>query len=279
MQSSQKGSTISAMNIRFILILLTGWFAGGLAAHADDCAPKSELIWVKATYAQSGDTVIIQDGRFRLIGIQAPQIPRKQKFNTPGQPLAKESQTFLNKLLANNNLEVGVEYDTTKVDKFNRQLAHLFLRDGTNVQKAMLESGYVLAFTSNQNSLHERCYFQAEQEARNQRYQLWDLAEKHPELHYPIVTSTELRREDDGFRIIRGKVEKVDKSSTNYIVNLDTTGIRVPKRHWDQFDYASLEKLEGKEIEVRGAGFLYKGAMFVVIDHPNAINLLNPLNR
>ena len=248
-------------------------------ANADDCEAQTPLTWVKATYAQSGDTVIIQGGRFKLIGTYAPQIPREHKFNTPGQPLAKEAQLFLNKLLANNDMKVGVEYDTIRIDKFNRQLAHLFLEDGTNVQKKMIESGYALAFTSEANTLHQNCYFAAEQVARDNQYQLWDLAAKNPNLHYPIVNSSELRKNDDGFRIIRGKVEKVDKSSNNYIINLDTTGIRIPKQNWKNFDYADLKALAGKEIEVRGIAYFYKGAMFMVIDNPNAINRLNPLNK
>ncbi|MDG6774364.1 thermonuclease family protein [Thiomicrorhabdus sp. ZW0627] len=262
-----------------VLNLLVGLIGASNASLADDCAPESKLTWVKATYAESGDMVIIQGERFRLIGVQAPQIQQKQKFNTPGQPLAKESQLFLNKLLANNDMEVGVEYDTTKVDPFNHQLAHLFLRDGTNVQEKILENGYVLALTSHQNTRHARCYFEAEQRARSKGYGLWDVAEKHPEFHFPIVKSSELRKQDDGFRIISGVVDKVEKSSTNYIVNLDTTGIRVPKDYWNRFDFSALQALQGKRIEVRGQSFFYKGAMYVVIDNPNAINLLNPLNR
>lgn len=249
------------------------------AVNADDCAAKNTpLIWVDATYAISGDTVIIQDGHFKLIGIYAPKIEKTQKFNTPGQPLAKEAQLYLNKLLANNNMRVGVEYDTTKIDKFNRQLAHLFLEDGTNIQQKMIESGYALAFSSEGNMLHQNCYFEAETTARSNQYQLWDLAVKEPNWHFPLVNSSEIRKQDGGFRIVLGKVELVDKSRNNYIINLDTTGIRIPKKNWENFDYSELQKLDGKEIEVRGTSYFHKGSMFMVIDTPNAINLLNPLN-
>lgn len=269
------------MNIKPIIpsTLLLSLLSFFNPVHADDCAAQGELTWVNATYAQSGDTVLIQGGRFKLIGTYAPQIPRQHKFNTPGQPLAKEAQTFLNKILANNDLRVGVEYDTTKIDKFNRQLAHLFLEDGTNIQQKMIESGYALAYTTSGNTLHQNCYFKAEQTARKNQYQLWDLAAKNPELHFPVAISTELRKSDDGFRIIRGKVEKVDKSSNNYIINMDTTGIRIPKQNWKNFNYRDIKALKGKTIEVRGIAYFYKGAMFMVIDHPNSIDLLNPINK
>lgn len=269
--------TASLLTIFFSSLL--SLIASSLAtqAWADDCAPKSDLIWVNASYAVSGDSILIQGGKFKLIGIYAPQIPRQHKFNTPGHPMAKESQTFLNKILANNDLRIGVEYDEARIDKFNRQLAHFFLEDGTNIQEKIIESGYALANTSNHNTLHASCYFKAEQRARESQYQLWDLAAKNPELHFPVVKSTELRREDDGFRIIQGKVEQVERSSNNIIINLDTTGIRIPKQHWKHFDYNRIKQLKGQTIEVRGVGFLFKGAMFVVIDHPNAIDKLNPL--
>lgn len=266
-----KRRTLTLLSL--ILIFATQW------VQANDCAPGKKLTWVKATYAESGDRVIIQNRRVKLNGIYAPQIPRTYKFSTPGQPLAKASQAFLNTLLANHNMEVGIEYDTHIVDEFDRQLVHLYLRDGTNIQQQMLENGYALAFTHHNNRLHARCYFEAEQRARVNGYQLWDLAEKHPELHFPLVESDEMYREDEGFRIIRGKVAKVEKSASHYIINLDTTGIRIPEKYWKRFDFDALKALTGKVIEVRGQGFQFKGAMYVVINHPNAINLLNPLHQ
>ena len=246
-------------------------------ANEDNCQVNlDKLIWAEAEYAISGDTIIVQNQRVRLIGIQSPQIERKEKFQTPGEPLAKEAQLFLNKLLANNNLKVGIEYDSTRIDNRNRQLVHLFLEDGSSVQQKLLESGYVISQTSYDNTKHAKCYYQAEMKARQGGYQLWDLLAKKPEVHYPLINSSAIYADDEGFRIIRGKVEKVDKSFNNYIINLDTTGIRVSREHWDKFDYRKLESLQGKTIEVRGFVYHYKKAMYMIIDHPYAIARFNP---
>lgn len=246
---------------------------------ADDCAPKNIELWTKASFALSGDTLIIQNKEFRLIGVQAPQIEKKQKFYTRGQPLAKESQERLNKLLANHDLEVGIEYDEKTTDEFYRTYAHLYVRKNGKIeslQKLMLESGFALAQSEAPNFKHQQCYYRAEKTARDQRIVLWSLAEKRPDLHYPIAPSSKLTSLDEGYRIFRGKVLKVDKSSNNYIINLDTTGIRVRRADWERFDYKQLQALEGKTIEARGFGFLFKGAMFVKIESPYAIDLLNP---
>ncbi len=256
-------------------------FTSVQAAELDDCQPKNIKLWVTATFATAGDAVIIQNKKFKLIGVNSPQLEKKRKFNTTGQPLAKQSQTKLNQLLANHDLLVGVEYDTQKVDDFDRGLVHLFVKEKgkiINLNKLMLESGYALAKSEHNNNLHQICYYQAEKKARNAKIALWGLEAKNPQLQYPIAISSEISTADDGYRIYTGKILTVSKSSRNYILNMDTTGIRVPKKYWGNFNYAQLEALKGKTIEARGYGFLYKGAMFVRIQSPNAINLLNPVH-
>lgn len=273
--------TIETMKLKNTpLILLTLFILpfNALAVDEQSCAVDTEkLLWTKAEYAITGDTIVINKQRVKLAGIYAPQIEKKQKWHTPGEPLAKESQTFLNKLLANNDLEVGVEFDTTRLDNRNRQLAHLFLRDGTSIQQAMLENGFALNRTTYRNLKHAKCYYEAEQKARKGGYQLWDFLAKNPDRNFPVAESSKLTSEDEGFRIIRGKVVKVDKSSTNYIINMDTTGIRIAKKYWDRFDYDQLEALKDQTIEVRGYAYLYKGAMYIVIKEPYAIANFSPI--
>ena len=246
---------------------------------ADDCAPKKIDVWVKASFALSGDTVNIQNQKFRLIGVEAPQIEKKTKFNTQGQPLAKAAQQNLNRLLANHNTYVGVEYDSARLDNFNRPYAHLFVKQGEqiiNLQKLVLESGYGLAKSTPPNNLHQKCYYQAEAKARNQKVGLWSLAKDNPELNYPIAESSKLDSETVGYHIYRGKIVKVMKTGSNYILNMDTTGVRIRKEDWEKFDYNAIKSLEGKVIEARGFGFLYQQAMYVKVHSPFAIDLLNP---
>lgn len=247
------------------------------AKQIEDCQPKNIEIWVKASFATSGDTIIIQNKKFKLIGVNAPQKEKKQKFNTVGQPLAKKAQDRLNKILANHDLHIGVEYDLTKVDSFNRGLVHLYVKkkgEIYNLNQLMLATGYALAKSEYNNNLHSSCYYQAEQKAREQSIALWSLYDKQPDLNFPIVLSSNIHPEDDSYRIYKGKIVSVQKSSSNYILNMDTVGIRIIKKHWDKFDFKKLKDLQGKVIEVRGFGFLYKQAMYVKIQSPNAIDLL-----
>jgi len=268
-------------NYVFLFLLGIVIVSSANAKQGADCQPKNIKLWVEASFATSGDTIIIQNKKFKLIGVNAPQKQRKQKFNTTGQPLAKKAQDRLNKLLANHDLQVGVEYDQTKIDSFNRGLVHLYVKKKDkifNLNALMLATGYAMAKSEDNNNLHQACYYHAEQQARKQDIALWSLLKKQPELNYPLVQSSKINLEDNGFRIYKGKIVSVQKGSSNYILNMDTTGIRISKEYWKYFDYEQLLELKNQEIEVRGFGFLYKKAMYVRIQSPNAIDKLREKN-
>lgn len=273
--------TASIWGSRLNKILLIGFVIVFVSPFANakqfvDCQPEKIDIWTEASFASDGDSIIIQNKKYRLIGVKAPRKERKQKFNTPGQPLAKQAQNRLNTLLANHDLEIGVEYDEHKMDAFYRGLVHLYVKQKgklVNLNALMIASGYALA-NSEENKKHQQCYYQAEQFARSEAIALWSLYKNQPELNFPIVESSKITLEDDSFRIYRGKILSVQKSRSNYILNMDTVGIRIRKRHWDNFDYSKLEQLKGKIVEVRGYGFLFNRAMFVKIKSPNSIDLL-----
>jgi micrococcal nuclease len=256
-------------------MLLILWLLGSQVHAADTCmsVPKMD-IWVKPSIAFSGDTLMIQGKQVKLIGISAPALQNKHKFYGSGQPLAPQSQTFLNKLIANNGMDVGIVYGKEKVDKFKHLQAYVYFKDGSNAQQRILEAGMAIAMPSAPNTRFVKCLAKAEQVARSKGTGVWGVAKKYPQFHYPIVSSDQLYSQDIGYRIITGKVVKVETLGKHYVINLDTTGIRVPKKYWSNFNYDQLKALEGKQIEVRGFGIQYNQAMFMTINTPYAIDLL-----
>jgi endonuclease YncB( thermonuclease family) len=267
------------MNLaRFFLIGLM-WLSGWTSVQADDCAPVNIDGWTQASFALSGDRIIVNNQPLKLIGVQAPQAEKKTKLNTNAQPLAQASQDALNRLLANHDMQVGIEYDQRRADEFGTAEAHVFIKENGQIislQKALLETGLALAKTETPNLTHQRCYYQAEQSARQRTVGLWRLAKERPDLRYPIAPSSEITTANEGFHIFKGKILKVERSSKNYILNMDTTGLRIRKKDWKHFDYDRLQALEGKVVEARGYGFLYDRAMYVKIHAPFAIDRLNP---
>lgn len=264
--------------LSLISLMGLGFFVPAIQAN-DDCQMPEIALWHKATFATRGDSIIVKGQLIRLIGVIAPEIEKKNKLLQPGQPLALESQTFLNQLLANNEMEVGLVYDEKIRDSTGRTLAHVFLRDGRNLTTEVLAAGMGLAASNPANSRFASCYFAAEQRARDKKAALWSLEDPEGQFNYPLAESSQLNPEDIGYRIIRGKVALIEKSSTNIIINLDTTGIRIPLKAWDNFDYNAIMSLRDKVIEVRGYGFQYRRAMFVSIESPNDIDLLRNLQK
>lgn len=243
---------------------------------ANDCQPKQIDEWVQARIAQAGNIVIVGSKQFQIAGVYAPEMGNPSNRSVPPRPMSREALTNLNRILANNDRKIGIQYDQEKLDGFGRAVAHLFLEDGRNIGEMMIESGLAMGVANPPNLDYQACYFKAEKRARDARRGIWRLTTTRPQLKFPVALSSQLSDLDNGFRIIRGEVKTVGRSANNYIINLDTTGIRIQRKYWDQFNYADLEKLKGQTIEVRGNGFVHQGAIYVVIQHPNMIDKLNP---
>jgi endonuclease YncB( thermonuclease family) len=257
----------------FIFVVSLHWTT---LAFSNECGPTQVDFTTQARIAQAGNIVVINNRQFQMAGVYAPEIGSPSNRTDPAKPLSRESLTFINRILANHNREVSVEFDESEVDGFGRPVAHLFLKDGRNLNKMLIEAGLGMGVTNPPNMRYQACYYKAEKKARDQQKGLWRLAAQSPELKFPIALSSQLNDMDNGFRIIRGPVRTVKRSRNNIIINLDTTGIRVQKDYWPYFDYAQLERLVGQTIEVRGYGFVHQGAVYVVIQHPNMIDVLNP---
>ncbi|MBE0493021.1 MAG: thermonuclease family protein [Thiomicrospira sp.] len=246
------------------------------SVHAQNCGPTNIDNWEKARIAQAGNVVIVGSRQYIMAGVYAPEMGDLSKRTDPPRPLSRESLTFLNRILANNDRKIGIEFDQQRMDGFGRVVAHLFLEDGRNVNELLLENGLGMVETNPPNLKYQECYFRAEQRARQANRGIWRLSVNQPELKFPVALSSQLSDVDLGFRIIRGEVRQVSQSRNNIIINLDTTGIRVKREDWPNFNYRDVEALKGQTIEVRGYGFAYQGAMYVVISHPNMIDKLNP---
>ena len=90
-----------------------------------------------------GDTLIINDIRYRLYGIDAPEI--KQKCNdSRGKDYfcGKKAKTFMHSMIVNKN----VKCNKKDKDKYQRILAICFVGK-KNLNKLMVRSGWALAYT------------------------------------------------------------------------------------------------------------------------------------
>lgn len=90
-----------------------------------------------------GDTVVLDRfGKTRLIGIDTPETvdPRR-----PVQAFGKEASAFTRALCE--GVEVGVEFDQERTDRYGRTLAYLWLADGRMVNAEVVASGHGFVYT------------------------------------------------------------------------------------------------------------------------------------
>lgn len=259
--------------------LFRSWFVAAILAalpaaplYADCVSDRIDEHAVVA-YVHDGDTLRLKDGRtVRLIGINAPELPRKGQAGT-AEPHALAARDALRAMLKEGS-KVALRLDAEHRDHYGRLLAHLYLPtqlpQGGSVQSRLLEGGHAFAIPVPPNLWNFSCYQSAEARARVAGAGIWGLADYRP------IDARELAVGAEGFRIVRGQVRTVSRSSGSRWVNLEGgMALRILNEDLKYFDGFDLEQLKGREIVVRGWLSPRRGERSAVmrIRHPGAIEL------
>jgi micrococcal nuclease len=150
----------------------TSGVGASTTGDTDTLLPQSEMFPV--TRVVDGDTVAIDmDGiseTLRLIGINTPETvdPRK-----PVECFGVEASNKAKAVLTGQ--EVSIETDTSQGerDKYGRLLAYVFLKDGTNFNRLMIEEGYAYEYTYNLPYKYQSEFKEAQREAQTNNIGLW----------------------------------------------------------------------------------------------------------
>lgn len=121
-----------------------------------------------------GDTISVDIDEkietIRLIGIDSPESvdPRK-----PVQCFGKEASDKARQILIGK--KVSLEYDPTQgdKDKYKRLLRYVFLEDGQNFNKLMIEEGFAYEYTYDAQYKYHTEFKAAEKKAREEKRGLW----------------------------------------------------------------------------------------------------------
>ncbi len=214
-----------------------------------------------------GDTVRLDgDRKVRLIGLDTPELGHD---GAPSQPYAVQAHRTLQKLLGPRS-RVGLRYDAERYDHHGRRLAHLYLADGTNIQRALLEAGLATALVIPPNLRQQACYAEAESRARSASRGLWRLERYRP------VDADRLGKNTRGYRVVTGRVERIGESKTSVWLNLSRRmALRIDKRDLDQFQAYSPRALDGRRLEARGMVQPWRGKLRMRIRHPAALSVID----
>ncbi|MBI3312169.1 MAG: thermonuclease family protein [Candidatus Omnitrophica bacterium] len=116
-----------------------------------------------------GDTVVLAGGaRVRYIGVDTPELHHPRK---PVEFYAREAKEFNRRLVGGK--KVRLEWDVQRRDRYQRQLAYLFLEDGTFVNAELLRQGCAQLLTIPPNVKYADLFVKMQKEAREAKRGLW----------------------------------------------------------------------------------------------------------
>lgn len=205
------------------------------------CPLETGLAQQPVAKVVDGDTLRLRDGRsVRLVGINAPERARDGR---PAEPFAEAATKRLQALVATNGGAVGLRLGQRARDHYGRTLAHAYDRQGRNLEAQLLAEGLGYSVAFEPASGLEGCQREAEMSARRQRNGLWQQAK--------AVSPFDLR--SGGFALVRGKVEKVQRNRGGLWLEMDgPLVLRVDPKLLRYFDVDELQRLAGRQVEVRG---------------------------
>jgi len=263
---SRKGATAMVALFAFWLLVTAILLACSTqSAMASACPATKTDERVQVVYIYDGDTVKLKDGRrLRIIGINTPELGRKDKQT---QPLAEAARSALQDLLESNNSILLLQYGIQEHDHYGRLLAHVFLENGDNAAVLLLQQGLATTLVVPPNTRAALCYQTIENAARLEHQGLWALPDYQPQAARTLPLSTR------GFRIVQGRVSELRDSRHTLWVDIEgPLVLQISKKDLVNFDSPdSIETLIGQQVEVRGWVKQDRNGLRMKVQHPAAL--------
>ncbi|MGB5409363.1 MAG: thermonuclease family protein [Thiogranum sp.] len=237
-------------------------------ASAANCSPPVTTEPVQVRYVHDGDSLVLADNtKIRLIGINTPEIAHQDQ---PTQALAIKARDRLRQLLFQQGHRARLIYGEQRQDRHSRNLAHLWLADGSNLSAELLREGLAWAVAIPPNVRYLDCYLEAEATARAASRGVWG----HPD-HMPRESS-DLSLRDEGFQRVRGRIIRVNHGGGATWINLQGRfALRIPDQDIGWFKNRPARSWIGREIEVAGWLYSVKGELRVNVQHPAGLQFID----
>jgi len=220
--------------------------------------PSRLLRYVRKVY--DGDTIILEDGKhIRLLGVNTPEIESRQRAEEPGGVAAKK---WLQAQL--HDKKVYLEYDEVKIDKYKRQLAHVFLSNGKHLNVMLLENGWGTVSIIPPNVRYSDKLVQAQRQAEKARLGIWAMPD------YQLQPITQIANHSRGWKRFSATPHTIKKNRkyTRLLIN-DKIDIRVANNNLKAFP--PLSTYLGKSLEIRGWVSRNNDHYTMLIQHPSSL--------
>lgn len=248
-----------------------------------DCGADRIDERVTVEHLYDGDTARLSDGRkVRFIGIDTPEIGH---HGAPSQPWASEAHDLLQALLEKSGHTLGLRYDMERHDRYKRDLAHVYLSDGSSVAAHLLERGLATLLPIPPNVWNSSCYQALEQRARTAQRGVWGLPEYQPvhaaQLQHDDADTRTGRRPGarTNTRMIKGKVTATHLENGDAWLTLDNTvmlhiGQRDRKYFAGQTPGTFPVGMLGHTVIARGRLYFTKGVPRMQVRHPSTLQVM-----
>ena len=233
--------------LSIFLLLLTG------------CEAQPKYQTVKWIY--DGDTLLLNDGRkIRLIGINTPEVAHHGK---KGQPYGREATEALRELLKGANNKIRLERGKQAKDRYKRDLAYVFLPDGTDISEWMLQQGWATLMVFPPNTRYIEHYRKTERVAQLKQRIIWR------QKSHQIQTPQQLKRAYRGYVRLKSAVKSIKITKNNIILELDKKiFIKLSKNNLNYFTRYNPKKLRHQDIIISGFLQKYRGKRIIRLRHP-----------
>ena len=226
---------------------------------------EAETGLVKVKKVIDGDTLILQnEDTVRLVGVNTPEMGHG-KF--PDEPQARNAYRFLKQQLEGK--AVRIEHAQQAKDRHGRWLAHVYNKNGENIQAKVLEQGlgFAIAVGNNLDFLDQ--YLAAEKTARKEKKGVWG-----ERFFAPVSASKIARGQTRGYRQVLGKVERVSQSRKNQTLHLEGDfRVLVPRENWKKYFKKRPKNYTGKNILARGWVFKTHDVVGMKVYHPAMLKI------
>ena len=125
--------------------------------------------WHSVRWVNDGDTIVLKNGqRIRYIGVNAPEIDHE---NQKAQPYGYQAKSFNQNLVMSR--KIRLRYDIDRYDRYGRELAYIFLEDGSFVNAKLLRSGMAFYLYRKPNLKHDKILLKAQLKAMDRHKGIW----------------------------------------------------------------------------------------------------------
>lgn len=143
--------------------------------------PEEKLVHALCEKVVDGDTawfMVIEDGipvthTVRFLNMDTPETLHPSMVE---QPYGKEASEYVTSMLEGR--EVWLEYDVQQLDKYNRQLCHIWMKEGWLFNLHLVEEGFARVLFYKPNIKYLKFFQAAEELAIMQQKGIWSAPEE-----------------------------------------------------------------------------------------------------